>query len=554
MGKSVKLLILLVTLVPLAVACGGGDRASSDGTLVFGAAADPVVLDGALISDGESLRVIEQMFEGLTALKPGTSEVVPGLARSWKASQDGLSWTFNLRRGVSFHDGEPFDAAAVCFNFDRWYNFPAPFQLDVISYYWQFGFGGGFAKPTEGVAGPDESLYKSCEAVEELTVKLNLNRPSPILPLLLTLPSLSIASPTALQEFGADEGIVDQDGNLVSSGTYGTKHPVGTGPFKFESWTRGDRLVLVRNNDYWGEAAKLDRIIFRPIPDSAARLQALQTGEIHGYSGVEPRDFEEITSDSDLQLLARPPLNVGYIGFNQAFPPLDKIEVRQALAHAFNREEVVDAFYGGLGVTATQFMPPEILGYAEDVTRYEYDPEKSKRLLQEAGLTLPVKIDFWYPTDVTRSYMPDPKRNFEAFAADLEEAGFTVEPHAAPWTPDYLETVAEGKAQVYLIGWIADFSDPDNFIGSLFQSAQKQWGTDKHPNQEIIDLLDEAEAEPDQATRAELYREINRKIMDWLPGVPYVYAESALGFQADVHGYVPSPVEVEPLANVTVGE
>jgi peptide/nickel transport system substrate-binding protein len=562
-GKSLKFALLLVALLALAAAgCGGGNETSGTtggtegggegGTLVFGAASDPVVLDGALVYDGESLRVIEQIFEGLTSLKPGTTDVEPGLAESWETSSDGLTWTFHLRQGIKFQDGTEFNADAVCFNFDRWYNFPEPFQLDTVSYYWKYGFGGGFAKPGKDQPGPDASLYKSCEAVDAATVELNLTKPSATLLSTLTLPSLSIASPAALKKYGADEGTVDADGNFQPTGTYGTEHPVGTGAFKFESWTRGDKLVLVRNDDYWGEKPKLEQVIFKPIPESAARLQALQTGEIQGYSGVEPQDFTTVEGDSNLQILKRPALNVGYIGFNQAIPPLDKLEVRQAIAHAINRQAVVDSFYGGLGEVAKEFQPPGVFGYADDVTEYEYDPEMSKQLLQDAGLTLPVTIDFWYPTDVTRSYMPDPKRNFEAFTADLQKAGFKVRPHTAPWDSGYLDTVSGGKAQVYLIGWIADFGDPDNFLGTFFQQPALEWGTKKFPNKEVMDILNKAEAEPDVDQRTQLYEEANRKIMDWLPGLPYVHAESALAFLANVKGYVPSPVEVELFKSVSV--
>ena len=244
-------------------------------------------------------------------------------------------------------------------------------------------------------------------------------------------------SPTALQEFEADDGSQNDEGLFQPSGTYATEHPTGTGPYKFESWTRDEELVLTRNDDYWGEETRgtgggthgqalTERLIFRPIGDNAARLQALQTGEIQGYDLVEPQDVETIEGDSELQLLDRPPFNVGYVTINQAKPPMDNRLVRQAVAHALNRQEVVDSFYGGRGVVATQFMPPEIFGYADDVPTYDYNPQMSRQLLQQAGLTLPVEIEFYYPTDVSRDYMPDPKRNFEAFAADLNAAGFRV--------------------------------------------------------------------------------------------------------------------------------
>jgi peptide/nickel transport system substrate-binding protein len=554
-ARRLRILLLLgaALLVLAAGGCGGDSGGGGQGSLVFGAEADPVVLDGALVSDGTSIRVLYQIYQGLTKLKAGTSDVEPSLATDWKTSADGLTWTFNLRKDVKFHDGEPFNAEAVCFNFDRWYNFPAAFQNANVSYYWQYGFGGGFAKPAEGSPGPKDSLYKSCEAVDDLTVQLNLNRPSSTVLSTLTLPALSIGSPKAIRDFGADEGTVDKEGVLRPSGTYGTEHPTGTGPFKFESWTRGDKLVLVRNDDYWGDKAKLEQVIFRPISDNAARLQALQTGEIQGYDLVEPQDVDTIKGDSDLQLLDRPPFNVGYVGMNQSKPPMDKLEVRQAIAHALNREEVVDSFYGGRGEVAKEFQPKEIFGYADDVKTYDYNPQKSKQLLQKAGLKMPVEIEFWYPTDVSRDYMPDPKRNFEAFAADLDKAGFKVKPRSAPWSPDYTDLVDGGKAQVYLIGWIADFADPDNFIGTFFQNPGPDWG---FKNAEISKLLDDAEAETDEAKRTELYQEANRKIMEFLPGVPYVHAKAALAFQSKISGYAPSPVGAggEAFATVTLEE
>ncbi len=549
------LAVLTLALALVAAGCGGGDEegatggeAQAGGTLVFAGASDPVVLDGALVSDGESLRVIDQIFEGLVGLKPGTTEIVPALAESWEASSDGLAWTLKLREGVKFHDGEPFNAAAVCYNFDRWYNFKGSFQNPSASYYWQTVFG-GFATQDSPDA-PAESLYKSCEATDDLTVVLNLTKASSSFLGALSLPSFSIASPKALQEFGADEGEVDEDGIFHPTGKYGTEHPTGTGPFKFESWTVGDKLVLVRNDDYWGEQAKLDKVIFRPISDNAARLQALQTGELQGYDLVEPQDIPTIQGDSSLQVLDRPAFNVAYVGINQSIPPMDKLEVRQALAYGLDRQSVVDSFYAGRGVVAKEFMPPEVEGYADDVAEYTYDPEKSKELLTAAGLTLPVEITFWYPTDVSRPYMPDPKRNFEAFAASLEKAGFKVTPKSAPWRPDYLGSVDEGKAQIYLLGWTGDFGDADNFVGTFFQSAQKAWGTIDKPNAEVVGLLDQAETETDLAKRTELYQEANRKIMEWLPGVPYAHSRPALGFRADVKGYVPSPVSLESFATV----
>jgi peptide/nickel transport system substrate-binding protein len=163
-SKTVVLLLATALLVAAAAGCGGGDEGGGGGeggTLVFAGASDPVVIDGALVSDGESIRVITQIFETLINLKPGTTELAPGLATEWEISPDAKTYTFTLRDGVTFHDGEPFNAEAVCFNFDRWYNFTGSFQNPSASYYWQTVFG-GFAKTDPKSGAPEDSLYRSC--------------------------------------------------------------------------------------------------------------------------------------------------------------------------------------------------------------------------------------------------------------------------------------------------------------------------------------------------------------------------------------------------------
>ncbi|MCP9486853.1 MAG: ABC transporter substrate-binding protein [Gaiellaceae bacterium MAG52_C11] len=563
--------LLVAGVIGLAAGCGGDDDeegtpsgttaaetessgGASGGTLVFAGASDPVVLDGALVSDGESIRVITQVFETLVALKPGTTEPEPGLAESWEPNDDGTVWTFKIRDGVTFHDGETLDAEAVCFNFDRWYNFEGPLQNPGATYYWQVVFG-GFATFNKDSGAPEESLYESCEATDATTAVLTLTKPSATFIPALSQQAFSIASPKALQEFKADEGTVDADGIFSPSGTFGTEHPIGTGPFEFVSWTRNDRLVLKRYEDYWGDKAKLDELIVRPIADNAARVQALQTGEIQGYDLVEPQDIATIEADDELQIIDRPAFNVAYVGFNIAKKPTDDPKVREAIAYGLDRESVVDNFYSGRAVVATQFMPPEVVGYADDVPTYEYDPEKAKQTLTDAGYTLPVPLEFWYPTDVSRPYMPDPKRNFEAFAASLNKSGFKVTAKSAPWNPDYLGRANEGTAgNLRMLGWTGDYGDADNFIGTFFQTPQKAWGTTTKPLTEIQKLLNDAEIETEQSARESLYQEANRKIMTELPGVPYAHSKPALAFTAQVKGYVASPTTNESFASVSIEE
>ena len=547
--SKASLLVGLLALVAVAVAYGasGRHKASSD-TLVFGSSADPVALDGALISDGESGRVIIQIYEGLVALAPGTTKVVPSLATSWKSSPNGKSWTFSLRNGVKFSDGTPFNAAAVCYNFDRWYNFKGSFQNPSATYYWQTVFG-GFKTYDPKSGAPKGSLFASCKTVSDSSVTINLTAPSASFLAGLSLPSFSMGSPTAMAKYGANDGAVDSTGVFHPTGTYATQHPTGTGPFMLQSWTHGDKLVLVRNPNYWGTPAKLSTLIFRPIADNAARLQALQNGEIQGYDLVEPQDIATIKSDSNLQLLSRPPFNVGIVGMNQSMPPLNNIKVRQAIAYGLDRQSVVSAFYGGRGVVAKEFQPPSLFGYSNSVKQYPYNPAKSRALLKAAGLKLPVKITFWYPTSVSRPYMPDPAKNFQAFAASLTKAGFKVVPHAAPWNPDYLGGVQDGKAQVYLYGWTGDFGDPDDFDGVFFRTPQKQWGFN---NPAIFNLLTKARDESNLAKRIALYKQANNLIMNFLPGVPYVHTSPALAFTKNVSGYVPSPVDIQFFSSVSI--
>ncbi|HET6600916.1 MAG TPA: ABC transporter substrate-binding protein [Gaiella sp.] len=550
MGKGLKVLLaavavaLTVTAVTLAATTRTG--ATSD-TLVFGTASEPTSLDGAVVSDGESLRVIDQITEGLVGLKNGTTIVVPKLATSWKASSGGKVWTFKLRKGVSFQDGTPFNAKAVCANFNRWYNFTGAFASDSTSYYYYTVFG-GYKKAAAGLT--NTPLYRSCKAVGDSTAVITLRRPNSAFLGALSLTAFGMQSPTAMAKYGANKGTLSKDGVFTPGGQYGVPGgvAVGTGPFKLESWKIGDKLVIVRNDSYWGKKAFLRRVIFRAIPDNAARLQALQTGEIQGYDLVEPQDIPTVQKNSNLKVLDRPAFNVAYVTINQAVKPFDNPLVRQAVAYGLDRAGVVKSFYAGRGTVANEFMPPEVVGYSKTVKKYPYNPEKAKQLLRQAGLTLPVEVEFWYPTDVSRPYMPDPARNFQAFAASLDKSGFKVVPKSAPWRPDYVSRVQAGTAgALNLIGWTGDFGDPDNFIGTFFRTKQGQWGFN---NPKLFALLNKALIETNLTKRAALYRQANNMIMSYLPGVPYVHTKPALAFQKNVVGYIPSPVSLEPFSTV----
>jgi peptide/nickel transport system substrate-binding protein len=535
-GHMRKLALPLAALVVLVVASTAGG-ASKAGTLVFAGASDPTYLDPALVSDGESFRVTEQMFEGLVKLKPGTTKIVPALATKWKLSGAGKTWTFTLRKGVKFHDGTPWNSAAACYNFNRWYNWTGPFQDPSATFYYQATYG-GFKK--NEVANLSAPLFRSCTAAGRYKIVIRLNRASGVFFPSLVIQSFAMQSPTAMKRYGADEATL-AGGAFRATGSYAFQHPTGTGPFKFSSWTIGQKVELVKYNGYWGKKARLDRVIIRPISNNEARFQALKTGEINAFDLAPPQDISSLTSDSRLKAIKRPAFNVAYVTIHQGpGSPMNDLKVRQAVAYGLNRAAVVKNFYYGTGRVAHEFQPPSLFGYSTKVPKYTYNPTKAKALLNSSSCKVPCKVDFWYPTEVSRPYMPDPQRNFQAFAASLEASGFNVVAHSAPWRPTYVPKVNEGSAgDLNLIGWTGDYGDPDNFLGTFFRNFNPQFGFN---NSAITGILNRALNQPNFKKRVALYKAANILIMKYLPGVPYAHATPALGAEKRVTKLIATPV------------
>ena len=239
-----------------------GSGGKSGGTLTFGATAKPKNFDPIFNDDGESFRPIRQMYETLIAHKPGTAELEPGLAEKWRLSDGGKEITFSLRKGVKFHDGTAFDAEAVCFNFDRWSNMRGAAAQSQMIYYGDVFQ--GFAKNEGDASGAP--VYKSCAAKDDSTAVVTLNKFKGAFPAAFTLTALSMSSPAALRKYNADAVI--QSGDSFTYGEYAQAHPTGTGPFKFQSYDQGSgTTTLVRNPDYWGDKAKVDKLIIRTIAD-----------------------------------------------------------------------------------------------------------------------------------------------------------------------------------------------------------------------------------------------------------------------------------------------
>ncbi|WP_367133457.1 ABC transporter substrate-binding protein [Saccharothrix sp. HUAS TT1] len=523
-----------------------GDDASgkTGGTLIFGAAGKPKNFDPVFNDDGETFRPIRQMYETLITYKRGTADLEAGLAEKWDLSEDGKSVTFNLRKGVKFHDGTPFNAAAVCFNFDRWFNMKGSAAQSQMIYYADIFK--GFAQ-NEGDASGDP-LYKSCEAKDENTAVLNLNAYSSALPAAFGLTSLSISSPEALKKYDADT--VTQSGESFSYSAYANEHPTGTGPFKFESYDKANNTItLVRNEDYYGEKAKLDKIIFKVIEDENARKQELKAGTIDGYDYPSPADFKSLKSDG-FDVLIRPAFNIMYLGINQAnTPALKDLRVRQALAYAVNRDQLVKTKLPEGAEVATQFHPKTVAGYADDVMKYDYDPAKAKDLLKQAGAEN-LSLKFYVPTEVSRPYMPSPVDYAAALTEDLKAVGITVETVARPWNGGYKDDVQKlGKHDLHLLGWTGDYNDAGNFTGTFFGREKPEFGFN---DKALFDQIAAADSVVDRDKHAEAWEQVNRDVMSkFLPAVPISHSPPGIVVNKNVKGLTPSPLTDERFDTVT---
>lgn len=539
--------IAAVAVAALAVAgCAKSDRDSSGeskkDTLVFGVAGDPKVLDPSLASDGESLRVARQVFETLVRPEEGGTKIVSGLAESWTPDAAGTTWTFKLRSGVKFHDGTDFNAEAVCANFNRWYNAKGLMQSPDVTSYWQDVMG-GFA--TNENADLPPSLFKSCTAKDATTVDLSFTRVSSKIPSALALPSFAMHSPKALEQYQASN--ITGSADDIKYPSYAMEHPTGTGPFKFKSWDIANKtLILERNEDYVGEGkAKLKTLIFKTISDENARKQALRSGDIQGYDLVGPADVQPLKGEG-FNVLTRPAFNILYLAINQkGNPKLTDIRVRQAIAYALNRKALVDSKLPPGAEVATQFVPPTVEGWSDSVTKYDYNVEKAKQLLAEAGATN-LTLKFHYPTEVTRPYMPNPKDIFELLSADLKAVGITVQAVPLKWSPDYLNATTSGSAHdLHFLGWTGDYGDAYNFIGTMFDRQKDEWGFN---NPTLFEQFKKADTTADATARFDLYKQLNVEIMNFLPGVPISHSPPAIVFGKDVIGVKASPLTDERYA------
>jgi len=522
--KKTVLLFALVALLALAlVGCGGGDKKEGTAnnakakTFVFAQGSDPRGLDPAYVDDGESANVIANIYDGLVRYKEGSTEVEPALATAWTSSPDGKEWTVKLRKGVKFNDGTPCNADAVVFSVSL--QLP-PKRTDEMPY-----------------ASVTFSPVQKVEKVDDYTVKFTLNEPyAPFLANMAMVLAAPIVSPAAVEKYGKDFN----------------EHPVGTGPYKFVEWKKGQQITMEANKDYWGGAPKVDKLVFRFIKENSVRASALKTGEIQAMIGVDPNDVKML-EDAGIKVDKIPGMNINYLAFFCNKKPFDNPKLREAVSHAINRENLISYLYQGLAELPNGMLPSFLPGYDKSLKPYDYNPERAKQLLAEAGYPNGLKVTLLTYSTV-RPYNPvGGDKLAAAIQADLRKVGIEVEIKTYPWkeykeiyTPDI---VKDGDMMLY--GWTGDNGDPDNFLCLLeTKEIKTTLNASKYSNPKVDELLVKGRTAKTIEERNAAYSELQKIVQQDAPWVFLTHTKDMAAYNKNVEGLIHHPVGVIYLRNV----
>lgn len=455
-------------------------------TLVVAQGAEPKSLDPQVATSLNDFRILENVYEGLVRFRSGTLEIEPSLAERWEVSPDGLSYTFQLRPDVLFHDGTPFDAEAVRYNFGRLLDPDHP-EYDTGPFPLAFFF----------------SAVEEVEAIDSLTVRFRLKEPFAPFLANLAYPTGYLVSPSAVRRFGREYG----------------RHPVGTGPFRFGGWESHRFVKLERFEGYRAGSARLRQVVFRPIADENARLTELLAGSCDVVTEVAPDMIDYFRRRPDFEVHEKPGPHLWFLIFNTRSGPLADVRVRQAINYAIDKEGLCRDLLQGTATIAAGPVP-KAFGWAFDpeLQPYPHDPDRARALLREAGadgatLTL-------YATE-SGSGMLDPKAMATAIQGDLRAVGLRVTIETYEWNT-FLAKVnkgLEGQADMAEMAWMTN--DPDTLPYLALRTAawpeKGGFNSGYYSNPEVDRLLDEARRSTAQAERALLYREMQRLVWQDAP-------------------------------------
>ena len=479
---------LLATGTALALSFGLGLPATAQtppGVLIVGQIAEPKALDPAAVTAVNDFRILMNVYDGLVRYKSGTLEVEPALATAWEISEDGTEYTFTLREGVTFHDGSPFNAEAVVFNFERMLNEDHPYH-DTGPFPLAFFF----------------SSVSSVEAVDDLTVKFTLSEPYAPFLSNLAYPTGLIVSPAAVEQHGADFG----------------RNPSGTGAFTFAEWRSNEAVVVEANPDYWDGAPELQAVVFRPITDANTRTAEMLAGGIDMMVEVPPVALSQFQDDA-FQVFEQAGPHVWFLILNAKEGPFADKRVRQAANYAINKEALVNDVLEGTAEVAAGPTPPAFAwAYNEALEPYPYDPEKAKELIAEAGAE-GAELTF-YVTE-GGSGMLDPVAMGTAIQADLNAVGLDTTIETYEWNT-FLGQVnpgLEGKADMAEMAWMTNDPDTLPFLALRTEAWPDKGGFNSgyYSNPEVDELLEKARVATDQDERAALYKQMQEIVQEDAP-------------------------------------
>ncbi|MDD0824531.1 ABC transporter substrate-binding protein [Mannheimia sp. AT1] len=494
-------------------------------TFVYCMEASPSFFNPQLGTDGATLDASGQaIFNRLTDFKPGTTDVIPSLAEKWEVSEDGKTYVFHLRKGVKFHSNKEFkptrdfNADDVLFSFNR--------QLDANHPYHKVS-GGNY----EYFIGMDmQNIIDKVEKVDDYTVKISLKVPNA--PFLANL-AMDFAS--ILSAEYADKMLAAKTPEKLDSA------PVGTGPFEFVSYQKDSAIRYKAFEQYWQGKAAIDRLVFAITPDASVRIAKLQKNECQAAPYPNPADLEALKKDSNITLMTKPGLNVGYLNFNVQKAPFDNVKVRQALSYAINKDAIVESVYQGSGEKAKNPIPPTMWSYNDDIQDYDYNPEKAKALLAEAGFANGFETDLW-AMPVSRPYNPNARRMAELIQEDWKKVGVNAKIVSYEWG-EYLKRMRNGDHQTGMMGWTGDNGDPDNFLNTLLSCSSVEQGSNyaKFCHKEFDQLVVEASREIDHEKRTELYKKAQVVFKEQAPWVTIAHSTTYFPVRKEVTGYNVSP-------------
>ncbi|WP_241731010.1 MULTISPECIES: ABC transporter substrate-binding protein [unclassified Dietzia] len=510
-------------------ACGGaGGGGGNDHTLIIGIESEADVLDPQVAGGWVTWRINSQMYEPLVmhdlqtpSEEAAVPELRPGLAESWEISDDGLEYTFNIRQGVTFHDGTELDAEAVEYNIRRMWDESSP-QYNATAagqtvYVWQF--------------------VDEVETVDDQTVVVRMTQPfSPFLRMLAQggNGSTGIISPAALEEHGEDIA----------------ENPSGTGPFVFEERIRGERITLLRNEDYWGEVPELDGVIFRPIPDPAGRSAAIRNGEVDVIAVPSPDSVQQLV-DEGYQLSDGAPPHVWYLSFNMRDEYMELPEVRQAINLAIDREGMADNLLQGTAEPAYDIQAPANDAYVERTDAYARDLEQARELLAEVGLEDGFTTSLATSVDGSGQIVPAPMAEF--IQQNLAEINIDVEIQTMEWI-SYLGRWGEGAGDVGMMqmSWGMDTPYWLYIVTSQAMIAPNGPNVGYYDNPELDAVMEQAITAASEEESVEFWQRANEIATEDGALAPIVNDRAPYILSPQVEGWVSASQEWYDLTGVSL--